>query len=152
MLKTLNKMGATIYGAELIDSGRVDSENTNTEIMEKLTKANRDMFSLGKDRGQIMQHMADVMIEGLKGGGKANVIAGRALKKGMQRHITKSVVPNIKSNTQADGSPARAVKTGYAKYRAAKYSIPDDAQQVGVASGQLLAAISKGTIRLKSAK
>jgi hypothetical protein len=166
-LDLLHKLGAKIYGAELMDSPRLDSDARNTSIIEFLSGANRDMFSLGRDEAKVLETVTKKITEGVqkamdkqKTGGlsgtvsqqQANNIMGRVLKNGLKLHIKKAVLERIERNTNADGSAAAPVESEYSGWRSQKYGIPDDPTQVGVASGQLLDALAKGTIRLKSGR
>jgi hypothetical protein len=158
-LKLLKKLGARIYGAELLDTPRLDSDNTNTDIVDFLTRSGRDFFSLGNDEGKILQMATDQIIKGIDnamskkgevGQGRANSIMGGALKKALKAHVNKNVLKRIKTKKTAKGGTPDKLSDDYKKWRQSKFGIPQD--KIGVATGQLLEALARGTIRLKSGK
>jgi hypothetical protein len=160
-MKMMEKLGSRAYGAQLMDTGRQDGGEPNTEILEFLSKGGRDMFSFGQDKGKVLQWIADDITKrvdfvlkkkGKVESGRATAIMSNVLRKGLRRHIDKNVLKNIDTNTNADGSPAKAVDPEYSGTRAARFGIPDDPTQVGVASGQLIEALARGIIQATSGK
>ena len=153
IMKRLQKMGAKSYGIALLDTPREDGGPKNSEIIEWLSKQNRDFFSLGNDEGKILQTMADEMVKRLstrhersKAPMSANAVMNTGLKNAMKNHIKQNVLKRFDAQKTATGGQPKPVSEEYAWWRQKKFGVPDD--QVGRASGDLEDAIAAMTLKL----
>ena len=156
MLKTLQKMGTTSCGVALLDTTRTYKPGTsNSDIIERLAKADRDFFSLGNDEGKAMDVFVKEAIrrlefqktvKGKNPKAQANAVLNGALRKTIKHHIKQNVLKRMDAQRTADGGAPRQVNPEYAKWRKKRFGISSDI--VGIASRSLKKAIAGGEIKL----
>ena len=151
-LKQLERAG--VRGGRIVYEGHArhdNSENTNAEIMEKLIKRGADFFSLGNDRGNVVQTVADKLTSRLQlemnrkeGLGKStgHGILIEALMAGGKK-LTDEVVRRMNAQETANGSaPSPKNNEEYDRKRQSKYGVPIGV--VGKATADLLNSFAKG--------
>lgn len=158
LLKTLQHMGTAIKEVQLLAKDRVESAADNAEIIGHLIAQHRDFFSPNDEMvSKIDKVMVETMEEELTkqtvkrvSTGKdqkkvANAVAAKAFIAGME--VAKDIMrERIENQVTADGSAPLPLSDDYEIQKQRKFGFTTP---IGVATGQLLDNLARGTRNIK---
>ena len=158
MITLLAKMGAAYQGIEFPAASRKGpgEKGTNSDVVEHLKDGGRDLGPSEEDATKAAQAYVKVVEQFLRmqpdiktppTAAKASMASAKAFR-AAAAVVQKILTDRVDKSEDVDGQADEVTKE-YAKWRAAKFSMSDDQNQVFKASGQLLANLAQGTGKLK---
>lgn len=155
LLKTAEKLGSAIKGAQLNAKSRGDSAKTNAEILEYLAEGGRDFVTPDSETlRKIEETIAGHLEEGLERIKRGNLkksekaaateIAAKAFKEGATVWNDK-ISQNISDGKTADGQ-VEELSEEYARQKQRRYGFT---KPIGVATGQVRDNVAPGGRNIK---